>query len=159
RGLALLVDTATYGPQVHPIHRVLTGLSMDEAMRRAEHLATVTPAGDPSTALSDIEAVEEFAVVLTDGTTTAILTMPTDRDLVAEGARPAELRNLDVTRVHQDLVRAAWDLPDTPEHVDYAHDVDEAIAKARASSGTAILMRPTPVQAVASIAAAGLRMP
>jgi uncharacterized protein (DUF1015 family) len=43
--------------------------------------------------------------------------------------------------------------------VDYAHSQSEAIAAARSAGGTAVLLRPTPVAAVASVAAAGARMP
>ena len=43
--------------------------------------------------------------------------------------------------------------------VGYAHDIDEAIADAQASGGTAVLMRPTPVSAVVAVARAGGRMP
>ena len=34
RGLALLVDTSDYGPQVHAIHRVVPGLALDDAVAR-----------------------------------------------------------------------------------------------------------------------------
>jgi uncharacterized protein (DUF1015 family) len=50
-------------------------------------------------------------------------------------------------------------LPDTVETVRYAHDVDEALALAKAADGTALLLNPTPVDAVAAVAIAGDRMP
>jgi uncharacterized protein (DUF1015 family) len=50
-------------------------------------------------------------------------------------------------------------LADSTETVGYAHSVEEAIADARRTGGTAVLLRPTPVAAVASVAAAGARMP
>jgi uncharacterized protein (DUF1015 family) len=43
--------------------------------------------------------------------------------------------------------------------VRYAHDVDEALALAAATDGTAVLLNPTPVEGVAAVAAAGERMP
>jgi len=57
------------------------------------------------------------------------------------------------------LVEATWKLEDTVDVVGYAHSVDEAIEAARRSGGTAVLLRPTPVAAVAAVAAAGARMP
>ena len=71
----------------------------------------------------------------------------------------AELAALDVTVLHRALVPHAWGLPDTVDAVGYAHDVDEAIAAAQASGGTAVLMRSTPVSAVIAVARAGGRMP
>jgi uncharacterized protein (DUF1015 family) len=50
-------------------------------------------------------------------------------------------------------------LPDSVEQVGYAHSESEAIEAARTSAGTAVLLRPTPVAAVAAVAAAGGRMP
>jgi uncharacterized protein (DUF1015 family) len=43
--------------------------------------------------------------------------------------------------------------------VRYAHSVDEALADARDECGCAVLLRPTPVSAVAAVAARGGRMP
>ena len=34
RGLTLLVDSSDYGPQVHAIHRVITGLTLDDAVQQ-----------------------------------------------------------------------------------------------------------------------------
>jgi uncharacterized protein (DUF1015 family) len=43
--------------------------------------------------------------------------------------------------------------------VGFEHDVDAALRAAAASGGTAVLMGPTAVDAVAAVAAAGERMP
>ena len=48
---------------------------------------------------------------------------------------------------------------DDVDTVGYAHDIDEALRDAAASGGFAVLLRPTPVAAVAAVAAAGARMP
>jgi len=61
--------------------------------------------------------------------------------------------------LHRVLVRDVWELDDTPQNVGYAHDVADALTAARASGGTAVLIRATPVDAVAAVAAAGARMP
>ena len=70
------------------------------------------------------------------------------------------MTDLDVTVLHRGLVERVWGLADTVDTVDYAHSVADALAAARAAGGaTAVLLRPTPVAAVAAVAAAGARMP
>ena len=94
----------------------------------------------------------------------AVLRLLTDPDpaAVAEaapaGSSPA-WRALDVAVLHALLVRTLWRLPDTVEAVGFEHDVDAALAAAARSGGTAVLLNPTPVDAVTAVAAAGERMP
>jgi uncharacterized protein (DUF1015 family) len=57
------------------------------------------------------------------------------------------------------LVEQVWQLADDESTVGYAHSVDEALHRASAAGGVAVLLRPTPVSAVAAVAAAGARMP
>ena len=161
RGLTLLVDTSTYGAQVEAIHRVLPGVGLTEAVRRLQEPGgappvTVTPADDAESALQQIvdrgDSDTGTAVVLTDGTDTTVidgLRSPTD-ELGAD---------LDVVAVHRDLIERRLGLEDTVETVRYAHDVAEAIALARTTGGVAVLLRPTPVEAVMAVARAGGRMP
>ena len=61
--------------------------------------------------------------------------------------------------LHETLVRRIWGLPDDEAVVGYAHTITEAIAEARRTHGTAILLRPTPLGAVAAVATGGGRMP
>ncbi len=71
----------------------------------------------------------------------------------------AALADLDVTVVHRALVEKVWGLDDDVDTVGYAHSVEEAVHDAGARGGFALLLRPTPVAAVAAVAAAGARMP
>ena len=66
---------------------------------------------------------------------------------------------LDVTLVHRGLVERAWGLTDDVDTVRYAHNAVEAEALAAEHQGIAVLLRPTPISAVAAVAAAGARMP
>src|SRR5207249_4048055 len=160
RGLTLLVDTSSYGPQVHPIHRVIA-LGWDDIVERTRAAATV---GDliPLAAVEETLAnIEGFAVALVHGDHAVVVT-----DLSAESLRSGlgddadtALGRLDVTVLHRVLVEQVWGLPDTVDTVGYAHDIAYAIADAESSGGTAVLLRATPVQAVAEVAAAGARMP
>jgi len=161
RGLTLLVDSSSYGPQVHAIHRVLVGVRLPDILDRLGSGATVTPVTSPADGLSRAREFAGFAVVLSDGERSVLLE---DADgalaaaAVATGDVPA-LAELDVSVLHRGLVGAVLGLPDSVEQVGYAHSEAEAIAAARKSGGAAVLLRPTPVAAVAAVAAAGGRMP
>lgn len=161
RGLTLLVDSSSYGPQVHAIHRILVGVGLAAVMDATSAVLTATPAPSIEAAMQAASSVVGFAVAVTDGSTSFVLTDP-HAELAKQAREPGEpeaLANLDVTILHRALVEKLLGLPDTVETVDYAHSVDEAIAAARRTNGTAVLLRPTPVDAVASVAAAGARMP
>jgi uncharacterized protein (DUF1015 family) len=162
RGLALIVDSSQYGPRVHAIHRVVKALSLSDAVAKLGGWADVRPAtAEPADELADIEKASGFAAVLTDGTETYVVSDGAGR--LAEAARrpdeAAALAELDVTVVHRGLVDRVWQLPDDVHTVGYAHSVDEAVTDAVGSGGFALLLRPTPVPAVAAVAAAGARMP
>jgi uncharacterized protein (DUF1015 family) len=162
RGLALLVDSSEYGPQVHAIHRVIKGRSITDAAAQLDgwaHIA-LTSAG-PAEALASLAELPGFSAVLTDGATTYVVR---DHDArLADAARRSDdvpaLAELDVTVVHRSLVEKVWRLADDVDTVGYAHAVDDALEDAAKGEGFAVLLRPTPVAAVAAVAAAGARMP
>jgi uncharacterized protein (DUF1015 family) len=162
RGLALVVDSSEYGPQVHAIHRVITGLPISQAVKSLDGWATAEAFdGPPDGALDSIANLRGFAAVLTDGTESYILD-DSDRRLAAAATRAGDLpalAELDVTVVHRALVERVWQLIDDVDTVGYAHTVDEALHDAAERGGIALLLRPTPVSAVAAVAAAGARMP
>ncbi|SDJ24362.1 Uncharacterized conserved protein, DUF1015 family [Frankineae bacterium MT45] len=158
RGLTLLVDSSQYGPQVHAIHRVLRTLGLAETLEALDGRASLSNFSDAETALAAAEEASEFATVLTDGDRFVLVTElePAIIDAIDE---PRELAALDVVVLHRGLVEKVWNLEDNVETVGYEHSIDDAIATARTVGGTAILLRPTPVEAVAKVAAQGLRMP
>jgi uncharacterized protein (DUF1015 family) len=162
RGLALVVDSSEYGPQVHAIHRVVRGLPLEAAVSALVDLADVKQLDEqPAVALQRVDGLAQFAAVLTDGKST-YLVVDHDRRLAVAAIRPGEpaaLGDLDVTVVHRALVERVWGLTDDVDTVGYAHSVEEALADAAAADGLALLLRPTPVAAVAAVAAAGARMP
>jgi uncharacterized protein (DUF1015 family) len=162
RGLALVVDSSEYGPQVHAIHRVIAGLSLAEAVDALSDWAAAEQVQtSPADTLATLDQFHGFAAVLSDGTTSYIV-VDTDRKLAAAAVRPDDveaLAGLDVSVLHRALVERVWKLTDDESTVGYAHDVDEALRNAAAAGGFAVLLRPTPVSAVAAVAAAGARMP
>jgi uncharacterized protein (DUF1015 family) len=99
--------------------------------------------------------------VLSDGSQTYLVHDDAGR-LAGVANRPESgeaLGELDVTVVHRGLVEEVWGLRDDVDTVGYAHSVEEATADAATAHGFALLLRPTPVSAVAAVAAAGARMP
>jgi uncharacterized protein (DUF1015 family) len=161
-GLTLLVDSSSYGPQVHAIHRVLRSLPLEEALRAtAQWGVSVTDVDSPDAGLAALDGYDGFAAVLTDGTRSVVVSDAEAR-VRAASERPGEtatLTDLDVTVLHRGLVEQVWERPDSVETVGYAHSVQEALALAASEQGTAVLLRATPVAAVAAVAAAGARMP
>jgi uncharacterized protein (DUF1015 family) len=161
RGLTLLVDSSTYGPQVHPIHRVLVGLGLDAALAPLAGRAEVIDALGPDAAAAALERLPGFAIALSDGTRSVVVHDSSGKlaDSAVTADEPASLAQLDVTVLHRTLVRDVWQLTDDVEVVGFAHSVADAVEDARRTGGTAVLMRATPVAAVAAVAAQGARMP
>ena len=165
-GLCLLVDATAFGPQVHPIHRVVPGVAPGElAQRAATGMAVRRLDGGLDAALAALADAGRtgpaFLLASGDARELHLLTEPDPRQLAA--AVPAERSEawaaLDVSVLHTLVVTSLWGLPDDVEHVGYEHDVADALATAARTSGTAVLLNPTPVGAVAAVAAAGERMP
>jgi uncharacterized protein (DUF1015 family) len=161
-GLTLLVDATAFGPQVHAIHRALPTEPLSRVLERLASWADVTDVASPEDGLARAGREPGFAAVLADGDRTVLLRDPDGRLAAASSeagapGEPGELAGLDVTVVHRGLIRTALGIEDTVDSVRYAHSISEALAAAPA--GTAVLLRPTPVAAVAAVARAGARMP
>jgi uncharacterized protein (DUF1015 family) len=161
-GLTLLVDSTSYGPQVHAIHRVLPRLTLPSALEALEDWrVSVHDVTDPQAGLAEVDGKPGFAVVLADAARTVVLVDEGGalRDASRRDGEPESLSELDVTVLHRGLVERALGLADNEDTVEYAHSVEEAVDHAAAGAGIAVLLRPTPVPAVAAVAAAGARMP
>ena len=164
-GLTFLVDASAFGPEVHPIHRVIPGIEAFELARRSVGGMQVheLDGDDLSSGLAALASAGEHSYLLVsgDGGTMRLLTQPDPERLAAAmpAERSAAWRALDVSVLHSYLVSALWGLVDDVETVRYEHDADAAIAAAAASEGTAVLLNPTPVAAVTTVAAGGERMP
>jgi hypothetical protein len=149
---------------VHAIHRVIRALDVDTAAEKARAAFTVQSVdGGVAAGLDLLERAGSAgpAYLLAGPDRAYLLTDPTPeaRERAIPGDHTPAWRELDVTIAHHLLIADVWGLPDTVETVGYAHDVDEALALAKASDGTALLLNPTPVDAVATVAIAGARMP
>jgi uncharacterized protein (DUF1015 family) len=164
RGLALLVDSSAYGPEVHPIHRTVPGLAFADAIARAAADFEVSEPGDLDAALARLDDADEiaadvFTAVVTDGRQAVIVSNPRAEAVAAarRADEPEALAALDVWVLHRLLIERTWDLVDDEQTVHYAHSVPEALAGS--GDGVAVLLRATPVAAVAAVAAVGARMP
>jgi uncharacterized protein (DUF1015 family) len=165
-GLCLLVDATAFGPQVHPIHRVVPGVAAGELAKRSAVGAAVRRlSGGLDHALAALKEAgahgPAFVLASGDGGELHLVREPDPIRLAAAvpPERSAAWAELDVSVLHAYLVTELWGLPDDTEHVGYEHDVDAALAAARRTGGTAVLLNPTPVEAVASVAGTGERMP
>ncbi|CAI7978266.1 DUF1015 domain-containing protein [Frankia sp. Hr75.2] len=173
-GLTFLVDATANGPQVHAIHRAVLGLTLADAVARAEGAFTVrrlteaagAGAGapvDPAALLDELAKAghDGHAFVISDDSDAYLLTAPA-ADLLARALpadRSAAFRGLDVTVAHLALITNVWGLEDRAGVVDYYHDAPAALAAARATGGVALLLNPTPVADVTAVAGAAERMP
>lgn len=162
-GLTLLVDATAFGPQVHAIHRVLPSEPLPHVLDRLASSAQLLPVPSAEEGLEQAMNEAGFAAVLADRERAVVL-RDTDGTLTAASAaaaaadEPAELSALDVTVVSRGLIGSALGVEDSVDQVRYAHSVPEALAAA-GPNGTAVLLRATPVAAVAAVARAGARMP
>ncbi len=163
-GFALLVDATAFGPQVHAIHRVVASLPVADAVERSRSAFEVTPLdGTLDDALAMLSAAGKAgpAYVVSDGAQRWLLAEP-DREAVdahVPADRSAAWRGLDVTVAHHALIQQLWGVHDDEHTVGYRHDAPAAEAAAVASGGTALLLNPTPVDALIAVATARERMP
>jgi uncharacterized protein (DUF1015 family) len=166
-GLTFLVDSTAFGPEVHPIHRVIPNVEAHELARQAEGAMQVhdLDGNDLDAAVDALatagEAGSAFLLASGDGGTLRLLTTPHPERLsrALPEERSKEWRALDVSVLHHYLVQDVWHLNDDVKTVWYEHDVHAAIESAAATGGTAVLLNPTPVASVTQVAAGGERMP
>ncbi len=166
-GLAFLVDSTAFGPQVHPIHRVVPQVPVGTLAEQAATGANVRDL-DGLDLAAGLAALGEAgadgpAYLLVSGDACVMrLVRDLDVDRLARTLPPersAAWQALDVSALHGFVIPELWGLPDNELTVGYEHDVPAALHRAATTGGTAVLMNPTPVAAVTAVAAGGERMP
>ena len=169
RGLALLVDSAAYPPQIAAIHRVIPGLPAAAAAEQAAASFRVRQlpggiAGLPA-ALAELAGADRLGpafLVAGDGAVflltdpdpdRAARAMPAGRSERWQGLAPAVLQEL--------LMRATWGVADTGERVRIVHDDAAAAVRAaqEAPGSTAVISCPVPASDIYAVAALGERVP
>jgi uncharacterized protein (DUF1015 family) len=163
RGLALLVDSATYPLRVSAIHRVVERLAPADALAAAAEVFTVASLEGDLGAVLDVlhSETRPHPFVLTDGSAFWLLTGP-DEDVVAAALPPLQSdlwRSLDASVLDAVLLEQLWSVDPSSPRVRYVHAAGGALRAAARSNGTAVLLKPVRVADVLAVAALGERMP
>jgi uncharacterized protein (DUF1015 family) len=168
-GLALLVDSTAYPPQLGAIHRVVTGLMPEAAARLAATAFAVRelPGGtaDVPAALAALEDAckrDPVAFLLAGDGRVYLLTDPDPRQVsAAVPDYPPELwQQLPAAVLEGLLFARSWAIEDDARSVRAIHDAAEAIQAADAEpTGTAIICGPMSATQVYEVASLGRRVP
>ena len=168
-GLALLVDSTAYPPQLGAIHRVITGLVPEAAAGLAASAFTVQelPGGMADVpaalaALADACKRDPVAFLLAGRGRAYLLTDPDPRQVsAAVPDYPAELWHRIPAAVLEGLLFARiWAIEDDARSVRAIHDAAEAILAADAEPpGTAVVCGPMSATQVYEVASLGRRVP
>jgi uncharacterized protein (DUF1015 family) len=134
RGLAMLVDQEDTPLFLGPIHRILTGVSLDDLAAAAEVVGASLELVDRPAA---VHALGPATLTVTDGRRWATLKLQLPEDRAA------------VELLHDDLVPA---LPRGPQRIEYHHSVEATLNRLRKDS-VAVLMPAPDVDLVLRIAA------
>jgi uncharacterized protein (DUF1015 family) len=165
-GLALLVDSQAFPPQIGAIHRVIPGLSAPEAVQRAKAAFTVRPlperlARDAAGMLDLLREAGGVAFVVAGDGEAHLLTDPDP--LQAEAAMPgrsARWRGLSASVLQELLLGRLWGIRDDESSVQVHHDAAQALrAAGRPPGGTAVICPPLAAADIRAIAADGERVP
>ncbi|MFF5246975.1 DUF1015 family protein [Streptosporangium sp. NPDC000095] len=161
-GLALLVDSSAYPPDLKAIHRVIPGLPLEEALAKARGSWQVHDHADLAEGLAALEETSGPAYLLSAGGSAHLLTDPDPDQL--EHAMPSEhsarWRALNTSILAEFLLPKVWGMRDDEQSVRVVHhDPEAAVRLARTSGGTAVILRPLAVDEVLAIAAQGERVP
>ncbi|MGO8961342.1 MAG: DUF1015 family protein [Streptosporangiaceae bacterium] len=167
-GLALLVDSAAYPPQLGAIHRVIAGLVPESAAKLAETAFRVRelPGGsaDEAGALGALaEAASSGVAFLLTGNGRAYLLTDPDPGLLRAAVpdQPAELwQHLPAAVLEGLLFARIWGIEDDARSVQALHDAAAAIRAAEDEpGGTAVICGPMSAAQVYQVAALGRRVP
>jgi uncharacterized protein (DUF1015 family) len=167
-GLALLVDSAGYPPQIGAIHRVIPGLDVHHAVKLAAPAFAVRaqPGGaDDLPAAMDVLAAasaEGPAFVLA-GEEAAYLISDPDPVQAAASMPPGvseQWSALPASILQELLITRLWELDDNENTVHVVHnDAEAAVRAAQAAGGTAVLCSPMTPAEVHAVAARGEKVP
>ncbi|MBB2915169.1 uncharacterized protein (DUF1015 family) [Streptosporangium becharense] len=161
-GLALLVDSRSYPPDLKAIHRVIPDLSLDEALDRAKDSWRVHEHADLTAGLTALEGTDGPAYLLSAGGRTYLLTDPDPVRLeqAMPSGRSAGWRALNTSVLAEFLLPKVWGMADDERMVRIVHhDPEAAVRLARQTDGIAVLLRPLAVDDVLAVAAQGERVP
>ncbi|MEU6783923.1 DUF1015 domain-containing protein [Nonomuraea angiospora] len=161
-GLALLVDSTAYPPNLQAIHRVIPGLPLAEAVAKAQAAWRVDDFDDLTQGLAALKAAAEPAFLLAGEDGTHLLTNP-DPVQLARAMPPDHSdrwNSLNTSVLTEFVLPKVWGMRDDEQAVRIVHhDTDAAVRLAIRTGGTAVLLKPLAVDDVLAVAAGGERVP
>lgn len=157
-GLAVLVDAARHPLELRGVHRVVAGITLDDAVTAATRSGFTVLHGGDSAAHTPGEP-PQGTFTLTDGagvvriraTDSTVAAMPTNRS--------ARWGSVDAAVLKHALIGAAWGIDDADAHVAYVHEENSAVSLARRLPGVAALIASPALDDVMALAEAGEKMP
>ncbi|MFB9720108.1 DUF1015 family protein [Planobispora longispora] len=161
-GLALLVDSDSYPPDLKAIHRVIPNLPLHEAVGRAKHSWQIHEHAGLTEGLTALREAPEPAFLLTDGDIAYLITdpVPDQVERAMPTDRSARWCALNTSVLAEFLLPEVWGMRDDEHSVRIVHHDSWAAARlARDTGGTAVLMNPLAVDDVLAVAAQGERVP
>ncbi|MEW9551832.1 DUF1015 family protein [Nonomuraea sp. NPDC050783] len=161
-GLALLVDSTAYPPDLKAIHRVIPGLPLTEAAAKARGSWRAQEFGTLAEGLAAFERAQDPAFLLADETSAHLLTEPDPVQLAR--AMPADhsdrWNSLNTSILSEFLLPRVWGMRDDEQAVRIVHhDVHAAAELATRTGGTAVILKPLATEDVLAVAAGGERVP
>ncbi|MGW0199356.1 DUF1015 family protein [Nonomuraea sp. NPDC003201] len=161
-GLALLVDSTAYPPNLQAIHRVIPGLPLAEAVAKARGAWRVHDFDDLAQGLAALKEAAEPAFLLGGEGGTHLLTNP-DPVQLARAMPPdhsERWNSLNTSILTEFVLPKVWGMRDDEQAVRIVHhDTDAAVRLAIRTGGTAVLLKPLAVDDVLAVAAGGERVP
>lgn len=161
-GLALLVDSTAYPPDLKAIHRVIPGLPLAEAAARAKGSWRVHDHADLGQGLAELEAAGEPAFLLAGAGGYHLLTNPDPVQLARAMPpdRSDRWNSLNISILSEFVLPKVWGMEDDQQAVRIVHhDPEAALQLALDTGGTAVILKPLAVDDVLAIAAGGERVP
>ncbi|MEU7857412.1 DUF1015 family protein [Nonomuraea sp. NPDC049141] len=161
-GLALLVDSTAYPPDLKAIHRVIPGLPLAEAAARAKGSWRVHDHADLGQGLAALEAAGEPAFLLAGEGGYHLLTNPDPVQLARAMPpdRSDRWNSLNISILSEFVLPKVWGMEDDQQAVRIVHhDPEAALQLALDTGGTAVILKPLAVDDVLAIAAGGERVP
>ncbi len=164
-GLTLLVDASVAAPDIRAIHRVIAGLSLEQALTKVGDDFRVVRLDADGTeverALTLLNERDSPAFLLGDGHSFALLLDPDPTRLAA--ARPVDRTPawwaLDASIASFFVMEALFGVSDAAGQVEAEHDPAAALRLAAGDAGIALFLKPAPLNGIVAVAEAGDAMP
>ncbi|SEH00573.1 Protein of unknown function [Nonomuraea solani] len=161
-GLALLVDSTAYPPDLKAIHRVIPGLPLAEAVARVQGSWHVYDFDDLAQGLAALEEAPEPALLLAGADGSHLLTDPDPVQLgrAMPPDRSDRWNSLNTSVLTEFVLPVLWGMRDNEQAVRIVHhDTDAAVQLAVRTGGTAVILKPLAIEDVLAVAAGGERVP